>query len=120
MDRRKELKLQYKEIIHPMGVYQIKNVENGKVFVGSSMNLKGKANSYRSKLEFDSLHHKGLKEDIKAHGLNAFIFETLETIDPEEIPKEHWKEAVEDLEEIWLEKLQPYGERGYNKEKKQR
>ena len=48
MDKRRELKQQYKEIIHPAGIYQIKNTANGKIFIGSSMNLSGKANSYRA------------------------------------------------------------------------
>jgi len=40
MDRKKELKLKYKETKPQAGVYQIKNTRNQKIFVGSTMNLK--------------------------------------------------------------------------------
>ena len=39
---KKELKKQYKQTLQPMGVYQIKNLVNGKIFIGSVKNLPGK------------------------------------------------------------------------------
>ena len=39
MDRKKELKQLYKEIEIKAGIYQIKNIENEKIFVGSTRNL---------------------------------------------------------------------------------
>jgi len=120
MDRRRQLKAEYKQMLPPMGVYQIKNTVNGRVFIGHSMNLNGNKNSYPMKLEFESHHHPQLKEDLKEYGTEAFKFEVLETIDPEEIPKGMWRDAVKKLEEKWLEKLQPFGEKGYNKPKKKR
>lgn len=118
-DRRKELKLRYKQNPPPpMGVYQIKNRVNGKIFIATSMNLAGRQNSYMTLLEFNSNYNNALKDDLKSHGADAFSFEILETIDADKIPKENWREAVLALEEKWLENLQPYGEKGYNKPKK--
>lgn len=120
MDRRKQLKREYKQLIPPMGVYQIRNTVNGRIFIGHSMNLKGNKNSYPLKLEFDSHHHQQLREDLKEHGIEAFVFEVLETVDTEKISKEMWRKEVSDMEDKWLEKLQPYGDKGYNKPKRKR
>ena len=103
-----------------MGVYQIRNTVNGRIFVSHGMNLKGNKNSFHLKLEFYSQHNQQLREDLKEHGIEAFVFEVLETIDTEKIPKERWRKAVSDLEDKWLEKLQPYGDKGYNKPKRKR
>ena len=40
MERKKELKQQYKETAIEAGIYQIKNTANNKVFVGSTKNFK--------------------------------------------------------------------------------
>ena len=40
MDRKKELKQQFKEASVEAGVYQILNTVNNKVLVGSTLNLK--------------------------------------------------------------------------------
>ncbi|MHB8917727.1 MAG: GIY-YIG nuclease family protein [Desulfocucumaceae bacterium] len=119
LDRRKELKLAYKQQNPPpMGVYRIKNNSNGKILIGGSLNLTGSLNGHRFKLEFDSHHNKALKEDLNLYGADAFTFEILETLKSEEIPREDWRKAISALEEKWLNTLQPYGERGYNKQKK--
>lgn len=123
-DRQKELKLAYKLNPPPMGVYQIRNQVNGKIFVSSSMNLPGKKNSFQFLLDLRKHPHqlnlkshpnKGLQADWTTFGSEAFIFEVLETLKSEEIPEEERRKALAALEEKWLDKLQPYGETGYNK-----
>ena len=52
---KKELKKQYKQAIQPMGVYQIKNKKNGKIYIGSTKNLMGKINSHKFQLK-NGLH----------------------------------------------------------------
>lgn len=117
MDRRKQLKLAYKETPRPMGVYQILNKKNHKIYVGSSLNLMGKLNSSRFQLELQSHYNKALQEDWNMYGKESFSFEILEQLDPEKINKENWPKALAELEEKWLDKLEPYKERGYNKQK---
>lgn len=124
MDKRKEIKMAYKQQKPcPMGVYKIKNEINGRIFVGTSRNLSGTSNSYLAKLEFDSHHNKNLHEDLHLHGPDAFSFEIVEILDPEKVPKENLREALKELKELedkWLNILQPYGERGYNNPKRTR
>lgn len=115
MDRRKELKLAYKQTALPMGVYQIKNNTNGKLLIGSSMNLPGIFNRHRFQLNAKVHTNKALQEDWNLNHSNAFTFDILEMIKSEEISKDDWSKSIAELEDKWLDKLQPYGDKGYNK-----
>ncbi len=119
MDRRKELKLAYKETPRPMGVYQIKNTVTGKLFIGSSLDLPGKFNSNRFQLNVKSHRNPKLQADWNLYGENAFTFEVLESINSEKTAKDCWRDAVVELEEKWLDALQPYDDKGYNTRVKQ-
>lgn len=119
MDRRKELKQAYKENPRPMGVFQIRNQANGKILVASSMNLPGTFNSHRFQLNMNVHRNHDLQEDWNKQGADTFAFEILEELKTEELPQETWRDEVLELEKKWLEQLRPYGEVGYNKEKKQ-
>lgn len=117
MDRRKELKLTYKETILPMGVYQIKNNLTGKILIGSSMNLPGIFNRHRFQLNANVHTNKALQEDWNLYHANAFTFDILETIKAEEIAKDDWSKTIAALEDKWLNQIEPYDEKGYNKYK---
>jgi hypothetical protein len=67
MDR-KALARDYKNTPRPMGVYCVRNIVNGKAFLGTARDLPG----------YDP------RDDLRA------------------------------LEALWLDRLQPYGERGYH------
>jgi hypothetical protein len=42
------------------------------------------------------------------------VFEILEVVQVKDDPNFNLKDELTLLEQIWLEKLQPFGERGYN------
>jgi hypothetical protein len=112
--RRKELQREYKERVKPSGVFQIKNRVNGKVLLGSSLNLEGPLNKHRFMLRINGHPNKDLQNDWKELGPDQFTFEILETVQLSDHPNFNLKDELTLLEEIWLEKLQPFGERGYN------
>ncbi len=114
---KKELIKEYKENPPPMGVYQIRNLVNDKILVGTSTNLPGVFNREKFQLNLGGHPNKGLQADWNETGGDSFDFEILDELKPTENPGYDYKEDLAFLEEIWLEKLQPYGERGYNKEK---
>ncbi|MGA9292402.1 MAG: GIY-YIG nuclease family protein [Ignavibacteriaceae bacterium] len=116
MDK-KGLKNQYKQTLRPMGIFQIKNLANGKIFIGSSSNLKGKLNSIKFQLEMGSYINKELQKDFIQFGEKNFLFETIDTLEPKQDPGYDYAEDLKTLEEMWLEKLQPFIEKGYNKRK---
>ncbi|ERI09280.1 hypothetical protein HMPREF0083_02559 [Aneurinibacillus aneurinilyticus ATCC 12856] len=116
MDRKKELKQLYKETKTQAGVYQIKNNKNQKIYIESSMNLKT-INGKQFQLKMGSHTNKLLQKEWNEFGEEAFTFEVLETLKVKEDGYFDAKYELEKLEEKWLNKLQPFGEHGYNREK---
>jgi group I intron endonuclease len=117
---RKEIHREYKERVKPSGVFQIKNLVNGKVLLGSSLNLEGPLNKHRFMLKINSHPNTELQKDWNELGPEKFTFEILETVQIQDHPNFNLKDELTLLEEIWLEKLQPFGERGYNLDAKLR
>ena len=117
---KKELKRAYQQNHPPMGVYQIRNLANEKVFVGSSVNLPGIFNRQRFQLQAGSHQNKALQVDWNQFGEAGFAFEVLDELSPKEDPAYDYRADLVLLEDIWLDQLQPYGERGYNEPKKDR
>ncbi|WP_257461404.1 GIY-YIG nuclease family protein [Archangium lipolyticum] len=111
---RAEMKRAYKEKPPPMGVYIIRNRTNGKVLVGSGLNLPGMLNRVRFELELGSCPNRELQEDWRRHGADSFSFEQLDILEPPEEPGVDLKEELRVLEALWLDRLRPYGEAGYN------
>lgn len=117
-DYQKKIKQEYKNRPPEAGVYQIKNLQNNKILVGSSMNLRGAFNSCQFQLKMGVLRNKALQEDYNRLGNEQFSYDVLERLEPQESPDYNYAADLATLEELWLEKLQPFGERGYNKPKK--
>lgn len=113
MKTKKDLQREYKERVKPAGVYQVKNTANGKVLLGSSLNLEGPLNRHKFMLKIGSHTNKTLQNDWNELGPDAFVFEILEEVKMKDDPNFNLQDELTLLEMIWLEKLQPV-ERGYN------
>ncbi len=113
MKTRAEIKREYKETPKQAGVFKIQNKINGKVLLGSSLNLHGPLNRYRFELQTGVHAHKALQKDWNEYGPDNFLFEIVETVKPKDDPNFNIADELTLIEEIWLEKLQPYGEKGY-------
>lgn len=100
------------------GVFQVKNTANGKVLLGSSLNLDGPLNSHRFMLTIGSHRNESLQKDWNTYGAAKFVFEVLEVVKVKDDPHFSIEDELTLLEEIWIEKLQPFGEKGYNTERK--
>lgn len=114
MKTRKEIHREYKQRVKPSGVFQIKNLSNDKVLLGSSLNLEGPLNKLCFMLKMNSYPNQELPKDWNALGPDQFSFEVLEAIQIKDDPNFNLKDEMTLLEEIWLEKLQPFGESRYN------
>ena len=112
----KEINREYKERRKPAGIYQIKNLANGKVLITGSMNLEGPLNSARFKLQSGRHPNEALQKEWNEYGPDKFSFEILEVAKVKDDPDFNLQDEVTLLEQIWLEKLQPFGEKGYNTE----
>ena len=111
---RKEIHREYKERVKPAGIYQVKNLLNGKALLGSSLNLEGPLNRHRFMLKIGSHTSKALQKDWDELGPDQFVFEILEEVKRSDDPNFNLEDELTLLEMLWIEKLQPFGERGYN------
>jgi predicted transcriptional regulator len=113
---RQDIKREYKERKKPAGVFQVKNIANGKMLLGSSLNLEGPLNGHKFMLTNGSHRNAALQEDWNTFGPDKFVFEILEVVKVKDDPNFNLIDELTLLEQIWIEKLQPFGERGYNTE----
>ena len=108
MNNRKEVIKEYKQTIQPMGIFQIKNLSNGKVFIESSKNLEGSLNRSKFQLDLGSFKNKTLQEDYSRLGAGQFIFEIVDRLAPKkDDPAYDYTEDLETLKTMWLDKLKP-------------
>lgn len=115
---KKELKKNYKQTKQPMGIYIVKNLINNKILIGSSKNLPGRINRFRFGLKYGTESNRELLVDYKQAGEENFSFDILDELKPNSDPDYDYTEDLKVLEELWIEKLQPFGEKGYNKKEK--
>jgi len=103
---KKELKKQYTQTALPMGVFQVKNLINGKIFIDSGLNIQGKMNSCKFQLSYGSHMNKALQEDFNQTGITNFSFEVIDYLKPKEDMTIDYIDDLKMLEEMWIEKLQ--------------
>ncbi|MGG2198465.1 MULTISPECIES: GIY-YIG nuclease family protein [Paenibacillus] len=104
-NKRKELLEVYKQLKTYMGVIQITNKVNGKIYVDSYPNLKNKWVTIKGQLEMGRFANSQLQKDWKELGAEAFTYEELEKKEADEVIDMRWE--LKQMEKPWLEKLQP-------------
>ncbi len=114
MDRKATLKRQYKENPPSAGVYKITNTANGKIFVGKGLNVQGKLNGQKAQLRWGGHKNPDIQADWNRYGSESFAFEVLDYLAPPDDPGQDMDEDLEALRRLWLDKLRPYGDKGYN------
>jgi group I intron endonuclease len=117
MKTKKELKEAYAQVKFTMGVFQITNKANGKVFVGSSLDLT--AVWYAQKLQLGMGIHpnKELQKDWNHFGAENFTFEILEELKHNDDTKTDFNKEIKALEELLIEEIKPFDDKGYNRRK---
>ncbi|MBP1924720.1 hypothetical protein J2Z76_000573 [Sedimentibacter acidaminivorans] len=106
VDRKRELKEKYKQMKQEMGIYIVRCNSNGKCYIGSTPNLKGKINSTRFSLELGSHPNKELQKEVQSIGKDAFTIEVLDILEyDKDETKTDYTEDLEILKEIWKDKI---------------
>jgi hypothetical protein len=113
---RQDIKREYKERPVSAGIFQIRNRANGKILLGSSLNLDGPLNRHRFMLTTGMHPVESLQADWKKFGPDNFEFEILEIARVKDDPNFNLEDELTLLEQIWFEKTEPVGARGYNKD----
>ncbi len=87
------------------GIYRIVNTVNGKLYIGSAVNLRRRWNQHCNTLQRNEHHSITLQHAWNKYGPDAFLFEVIEfVLSPFLLVQEQY----------WLDKLKPHGNRGYN------
>lgn len=114
MDRR-ALKREYKQSQPTMGIYRILNTVDDRALVGSSVNVPAMLNRLRAQLGMGVHTNRQLQADWNRHGAEAFRFEVMDTLAPRDDADYDPAPDLRALEELWCDRLSPYGDGGYNK-----
>jgi hypothetical protein len=97
-----------------MGVYRIRNRENGRAYVAASRDLRARLNRHRMELKTGGERVRALLEDWRTFGEDAFEFEVLDRLEPLDRPDYDPADDLAELEAIWLAELRPFLPDGYN------
>jgi hypothetical protein len=111
---RKERIREYKETRRPMGVFQVRNTESGKVYVGTSVDLPSMLNRNRAQLRLGAHPDRALQADWLALGPEAFAFDVLDTLEPPDEPGYDPAGDLRTLDELWRGRLVEGGADLYN------
>lgn len=110
----KRLKKNYLQTPRAIGVFLIRNNLNDRVFLAAGVDLHGLINRHKFQMTNGSHVNKKLQADWNELGGNNFAFEIVDELSPRAGDVVDYRAEVAFLEKLWLEKLQPFGERGYN------
>jgi len=109
MDR-SEAKKEYKQARRPMGVYRIRNTQNGKSYVGFNTDLQAILNRQKAELKFGSHRNPALLGEWKSFGESSFKFEVLDELEHDENSKASPVEELRILSEMWVRKIEEAGD----------
>lgn len=103
----KELKMQYKERKVIGGVFIIRNALKHKSLLDATTDLHGSRNRFEFSQKTGSCFNLKLQKDWTGQGGGEFVFEVLEELEKGETQSDaEFKTDIEQLKEIWLEKLE--------------
>ena len=106
MDRKKELKLQYKQTKPQMGIFIIRCKVNNKYYIQATQDLRGVINGAKARLGGNMHIYKELQKEWNEFGCENFTIEILEDLEyDKDESKSDYTEELKLLEMIWEDKL---------------
>lgn len=94
-----------KELKDKMGIYQIRNLVNNKIYIGSAINLRKRLNTHLNKLKTNIHENEKLQRAFNKYDEQNFIFEIIEFVEDKTKLLEH--------EQYWMDRFQVV-KNGYN------
>ncbi len=93
--------------ISKSGIYQIRCLVNGKVYIGSAVNIQERWKNHRSVLKRRMHHSSYLQNSWNKYGADQFVFEVLQLVAE--------KTDLIHIEQEWLDRVRPFDQTvGFN------
>ena len=106
MDRKRELKLQYKQMKPQMGIFIIRSKVNNKCYIQTTKDLRGVINGAKVRLDGHMHPNQELQKEWTDFGSENFTIEILENLEyDKDESKTDYTEDLDLLQMIWEEKL---------------
>ena len=96
--RRAELRRSYTERVKRAGIFRVRNTANGRVLLGSALDLHGPLNRVAFELDQKLGRHLDLSRDLEAYPRDSFVIEVIEEVERRDDPDfdpEHELELLE-------------------------
>ena len=105
MKTRKELKEEYKQKKFPMGVFQIRNIRNDKVFIDNSIDMESKWKRHKMELKFGTHRNINFQKDWNEYGEKSFVFEVLSKLKENEEENINYVKELKTLQDMVITEL---------------
>ena len=105
MKTKKELKEEFKQLIIPMGVFQIKNIKNNKVLIDNSIDMGSKWNRHKMELKFGNHRNSSLQKDWNEYGEVNFVFDVLSELEKSEEENTNYNKELRTLQDMVVTEL---------------
>ncbi len=115
MNRKKELKKQYKDTPKSMGVYRVYNRVDAISLVECGRDIQARLNRHKAELKLGAHRVKQLQHDWNHLGPDAFSFEIVELLQPLDKPDYDPEEDLNELLIMILEREEYAPDKLYNK-----
>ncbi|MGE5415435.1 MAG: GIY-YIG nuclease family protein [Acidobacteriota bacterium] len=104
MDKKRELKQQYKQMKHPMGIFIVRCKLNNKCYLQTTQDLRGVMNGALARLHSGFHPFVELQKEWTEFGADNFTMEILEQLEYDD-SKIDYTDDLELLQMMWEEKL---------------
>lgn len=88
------------------GIYRIRNLQNGKCYVGQAVSFEKRFNVHRHHLRHDKHNNRHLQRAWNYYGERAFAFEVIEEIPRRQRSKKEFKKVLIEREQFHMDALQ--------------
>ncbi|MEO8961957.1 MAG: GIY-YIG nuclease family protein [Ginsengibacter sp.] len=114
MKTKKELKKEYGSMKFKIGVFQIKNIANNKIYIDRSVNLNKIWNRHQLELNYGMHRNLALQAEWNEFGESNFVFEILSEIKQADEQNTDYTKESKLLAKMFMKELQLFGKKGYN------
>ncbi len=118
MANNKQLKSAYKLQKFKIGVFQIRNTVNNKIYIDSSVNLDAIWNRNRMELKAGNHRNEIMQKEWNEMGEENFRFEILSEVEQKDDTNINYANEAKQLAEMYIDELKPFDEKGYNRRRK--